>query len=281
VIPFNNSPQGGIASAHLCFPVIACTCLSLAFVWQLLAVPQQHFFIAINQHGHHLPPEVWQTITLLGDTQVVLCLLSVLLSTHPVAVLNIVASIPVGGLISIAFKSVFSSPRPGDVLDPSLVQGMLGQLSGKSFPSGHSLTAFCTAFSFWYAQRLAGTSVVARLFWHLSLGAAVLIALSRVMLGVHWPIDTVAGASMGWIAGISGALILKQYPVLQKSTRVIRGLSLVLCIASVHLAFRAIHQQGATAALLWAAVVIPWLNLIWQCKSSTAFRASSGTVQSQ
>lgn len=255
-----------ITTRHLCFPLVATICLTLAFVWQLLAVPQQAIFLAINTQGHHLAPAIWQAITLLGDTLVVLCLLSVLLPRHPVSVLNIVASVPLGALLSLSFKSAFSAPRPGDVLDPALVQGMLGQLSGNSFPSGHALTAFCVACSFWYANRLAGSTPTSRLLWCLSLGTAVLIALSRIVLGVHWPIDIVAGASLGWIAGISGGLVLQRFPSLKHSTKVITGLSLLLCLASVHLTSRAIHQEGASAAVLWLAAGMPWLNLIWQLK---------------
>ncbi len=271
----NNHPPGTITTRHLCFPLVATICLTLAFLWQLLAVPQQAIFLAINAQGSYLTPAIWQAITLLGDTLVVLCLLSVLLTRHPVAVINIVASVPLGALLSLSFKSAFSAPRPGDVLDPALVQGMLGQLSGNSFPSGHTLTAFCVAFSFWYANRLAGSTHTSRLLWWVSLGTAVMIALSRIVLGVHWPIDIVAGASLGWIAGISGGLVLQRYPSLQHSTQVITGLGLLLCLASLHLASRAIHQQGTAAAVLWLAVGMPWLNLIWQLKPRLLNRTST------
>ena len=57
-----------------------------------------------------------------------------------------------------------------------------------SFPSGHAAAAFvfATVFSHYYPAMT-----------ELSYSIAVLIGLSRVMLGVHYPTDIVAGAALG------------------------------------------------------------------------------------
>ena len=67
-----------------------------------------------------------------------------------------------------------------------------------SFPSGHATTAFATALllAFWY-PRQAG----------LFIGLAVLVGLSRVMLGAHFPSDVLAGAVLG--SGV--ALVVHAY----------------------------------------------------------------------
>ena len=67
-----------------------------------------------------------------------------------------------------------------------------------SFPSGHATTAFAAALvlAFWY-PRQAGVFM----------GLAVLVALSRVVLGVHFPSDVLAGALLG--SGV--ALVVHTY----------------------------------------------------------------------
>lgn len=61
-----------------------------------------------------------------------------------------------------------------------------------SFPSGHSITAFGVAISIglFYPQLLG-----------LLLTAAVLIAASRIILGMHFLSDVLAGAAIGMILG--------------------------------------------------------------------------------
>ena len=65
-----------------------------------------------------------------------------------------------------------------------------------SFPSGHSANAMMV----YVAMALMLGEGDRRLFW---LGAAlllsVLIGLSRIMLGVHWPSDVLAGWSFGLV----------------------------------------------------------------------------------
>ncbi len=66
-----------------------------------------------------------------------------------------------------------------------------------SFPSGHATAAFaCATVLAWRAPRLA--------FPAFALAAA--IACSRVYVGVHWPLDVLAGSALG--ALIATALLM-------------------------------------------------------------------------
>ena len=47
---------------------------------------------------------------------------------------------------------------------------------------------------------------------------AMLIGLSRVAVGAHWPVDVFAGAACGWLAGCSGAWISARFPEIWRSS---------------------------------------------------------------
>jgi len=74
----------------------------------------------------------------------------------------------------------------------------LVRASGSSFPSGHSAAAAATwaALAFLAGRHLSGRGRVT-----VGIAAcviAVMVATSRVLLGVHWLTDVVAGLFVGW-----------------------------------------------------------------------------------
>jgi undecaprenyl-diphosphatase len=96
-----------------------------------------------------------------------------------------------GWVVDTAIKSTVGRPRP--TLVPHLTEA-----AGASFPSGHSFNSACVYIAI--ALAFAALSPRRSVRWTL-IGAAVvmtiLIALSRVWLGVHWPSDAIAGWSGG------------------------------------------------------------------------------------
>ncbi|HUB08510.1 MAG TPA: phosphatase PAP2 family protein [Myxococcales bacterium] len=92
--------------------------------------------------------------------------------------------------------------RPCDVLPPGTFHPWLSASRGGSLPSLHAADAFAAAF------------VVSRLLprsWPWVYLAAVLIALSRPVGGVHWPSDTLAGAAFGTLVGALAVVLLRRY----------------------------------------------------------------------
>ena len=102
-------------------------------------------------------------------------------------------------VVSLA-RRVISAKRPYEIYDVSDVAPWLADRRlGMSFPSRHVFSAF-----------LIGTMLV---FASWPLGSAVLllgvfIAVSRVILLVHFPHDVIAGAVIGALSGVMGALVI-------------------------------------------------------------------------
>lgn len=61
----------------------------------------------------------------------------------------------------------------------------------KSFPSGHSSVAFAMAFGLLLHNRKWGSLMLALAFW---------VGLSRIWVGVHYPLDVLGGLVVGLIA---------------------------------------------------------------------------------
>jgi membrane-associated phospholipid phosphatase len=96
------------------------------------------------------------------------------------------------GILNVAVKEIFQVPRP--IGQPGIRSLFLKTADGYSFPSGHTQCAASLAASF-------GTYFKKN--WVYLLGAMVIImvALSRLYLGVHTPADVTCGAviGIGWV----------------------------------------------------------------------------------
>ncbi len=93
-----------------------------------------------------------------------------------------------GTLLNLALKQAFAAPRP-DLLPH------LDIVHTYSFPSGHS------AGNMMFFGALAMLAGRRGAYWNAAL-AILLIGVSRVWLGVHWPSDVLAGwiEGLGWLA---------------------------------------------------------------------------------
>lgn len=114
------------------------------------------------------------------------------------AVLAAALAICTSVLLFMAVKNLIGRPRPYEVW--AELPCLLAPPDKFSFPSGHTMTAF--AVTGVYAVLIPGSLPI-------FFPAALLIGLSRVFLGVHYPTDVLVGALLGSGLGLGmGRLFL-------------------------------------------------------------------------
>ena len=146
-----------------------------------------------------------QFITHLGDTGAIWIALALILLAIPrtrKAGLVCAAALIVNLLITnVALKNIIQRIRPYDVMDSLKI--LVEAEHDFSFPSGHTACSFAGA---WAMRR-----TLPKKCWIPALVLAVLISLSRLYVGVHYPTDVIAGAIVGTIAAEISYRSLKKY----------------------------------------------------------------------
>ena len=158
--------------------------------------------------GPHWLPRVVLDITAIGGvtvlTLITLLVVGFLLVSRSASTAAFVAAaVASGAIANTALKTFFVRPRPEIV--PHLIE-----VSSTSFPSGHAMNSAMVYLTL--ATLIARTRkrVAVRLYL---LGAAIfltlLVGMTRVYLGVHWPSDVLAGWGIGALWAVLCSLTAK------------------------------------------------------------------------
>ena len=99
-------------------------------------------------------------------------------------------------IIVSAARKIINAPRPYELLP--FYEVAPKNKRAESFPSRHVFSVFAIGSAILFLNAPLGACL---------LGAGVILAASRVLLGIHFIKDTVAGALIGLLSGIGGMLI--------------------------------------------------------------------------
>jgi len=141
------------------------------------------------------------TLVVLVST-IALCVL--LLLKDRMGALQLVAASVGAGILTTTIKNYIDRPRPETVTQ-------LIQVSGLSYPSGHSLAAasLYLTVAILVCRHLERTGHQIAIL-AMTVGIILLVGMTRIYLGVHYPSDVASGISLGaaWALLLAGCFSL-------------------------------------------------------------------------
>jgi membrane-associated phospholipid phosphatase len=251
-----------LRSAWVWLPLLV---VAAAFAVVLAGDANRAAFSALNALGPRTSDALWANLTVLGDTVVALALCLPLWRRRA----DLVWALAIGGLLTTAWvhalKPIVKQPRPPAVLGSDV--HVIGPAYRKqSFPSGHSTTIFAVAglIALGLAPRGAvpagggrsstaareappvSRAALAHAAGAAAIGVASLAAMSRSVVGVHWPLDLLAGAFGGWLAAAVGLALARRTLAFgtQRAVQWILGLLLAGCAAALAIGYDSGYPQA-------------------------------------
>lgn len=200
---------------------------------------------------------VFAAITLVGDAGVVLVGLALLYwlgprydeEIRPIAAL--VVSLAVVGLaVVLTLKTTLALPRPSSTpIDPATLPAVIGPFvaseidaSGFTFPSGHTVAATVV----YGGLGLLVSAGRRRTRYLVATGVILLVGLSRLVLGVHYPRDVIGGIAVGGVILTVGLTVGQQTDRLRPDR--LFGLAAIVGLVGFAAASDGSHMRELTQA---------------------------------
>ena len=144
------------------------------------------------------------TVTHLGDGGALWILAGVALlipkKTRRAGIAVLAALLVTFVVVNLILKPVIARTRPYEVIEG--LRLLVSPAHDYSFPSGHSSSSMAAAVAMAGAlprrMRAIGWCAVV---------LAVMICISRLYIGIHYPSDVLIGAAIGFLCGVAGAKI--------------------------------------------------------------------------
>ncbi len=195
------APATGVAlTAAIVFVIVALSAVGALLVMVQTHTGLAHFDRAFAEFGatHPTPASTWvlravsQAGGYLGVILVALLVAAVeSRRTRPRAVVGFLVLV-VGGQFLVANLVKYLVDRPRPDLHP------LTGFSGSSFPSGHATAAAATYMACVFLLSRRRSLHTKAILVGVAAGIAGAVASTRVLLGVHWFTDVLAGLALGW-----------------------------------------------------------------------------------
>ena len=222
------------------------TCMAVV----LLTGINKTLFLSINTFASHTYPFLWANVTFLGDTLPACLLMLLFIRKKPDLVWSGMVATLIATLVVNILKYYIVSPRPPSVLEANMINIIGPALYSHSFPSGHTATIFTLAglLVFYFRTFFARLAIVI---------IGLLIGISRIAVGVHWPADILAGAALGILLAIAGFWIISKLGwVRNRPAQLISGFLLILCGFYLLFFYDCKYEQAYYLQIIFALVVL-------------------------
>lgn len=176
----------------------ALAALAMSLLWA--TGTNKAFFLAINGLGVGSSAALWANITTFGDTLVVFSMTLFLVRRNPRLLWVLFLAAILGTVVVHGLKEWMLVKRPPAILPAEQINVIGTPHKAVSFPSGHTTAAFTLVALLCLLQ--------IRLYWKAALvAAAALVGVSRIVVGVHWPMDVLGGVLIGWSSVLAAAVL--------------------------------------------------------------------------
>ncbi len=178
------------------------TFVALSLIWTVGQQFDVWVFMYFNMHGKRGPrlDALMLGVTQLGNfvfAMIVAALLYV--SGNHIVAYELILGTMILGLVVQLMKTMIRRTRPYIKLENIRIVG--SRASGQSFPSGHTSQAFfiATVLTSFLPQSL----YIGILFYLI----ALIVGITRIYVGMHYPRDVIGGAMLGTLMGLFGVII--------------------------------------------------------------------------
>ncbi len=184
-------------------------------------------FLWINQQDLCVGDSVWALVTMLGDGWIATILLLPLVGRRPDILWSALLAGMLTTLLVFDLKLAFGVARPPAVLAPENFHLIGPALKATAFPSGHTAIIFAWAGVLALHLRAGWLKAACLLI-------AVTVGLSRIMVGVHWPLDVLGGALLGWMSALCAIALARRWPRGMQAA-VQRPIGVLLAVTALYL----------------------------------------------
>lgn len=210
------------------------------------------------------PDWLWAWLTVLGDERTPFALALLFSLWFPRVFWSLTLAGALAALYAHGLKELCDAARPPATLAADAFHLIGPGHRHASFPSGHSVTAGVFFGVLIYHARLIEWRI-------LFLLCAILAGISRVAVGVHWPIDVAAGLMGGALAAGLGVRLAARWSAPATNVRV----HLTLTMLAVGVTLRLLSDDGGypdAAYLLQTLGIVALTNAFVQYLALALFR---------